>query len=225
MIKYNYIIISDIHLGSHICQDQKMLAFLQNIEEHTDHLIINGDLFDNWNFTRLSYSHWKILKTIRKISEKIQVIWIAGNHDGPAEIISQLLNVEFIERFIFKSEDKKIIVLHGDIFDVYISKYPTLTKIADYIYRLVQKIDKSLYWARKLKRSSKTFLRAIEIVEKKALEYCKKNKADIICVGHTHHPVVVDLGHVAYYNSGSWTDTACTYLCITDGKVELKTYE
>ena len=160
-MKSDVIIISDLHLGSHICQEEKILQFLQTIEFRTNHLIINGDLFDNWNFSRLSYTHWRILKTIRKASEKIQTTWIAGNHDGPADIISQLLNVEFIEEYRFVNGGKDIIVLHGDIFDEYISKYPRLAKVADFFYRLVQKLDPSLYWARKLKRSSKTFLRAI----------------------------------------------------------------
>lgn len=224
-MKSDIIIISDIHLGSHICQDAKILQFLQSIEFRTDHLIINGDLFDNWNFTRLSYNHWQILKTIRKAAEKIHVTWIAGNHDGPSDIISHLLNVEFVEEYRFDNGNKNFIVLHGDVFDEYISKYPLLAKIADFFYRLVQKLDPSLYWARKLKRSSKTFLRAIEKVEKRALEYCRKQGADIICVGHTHHPTVVDLGYVQYYNSGSWTDTVCTYLTITGDKVELVKYE
>lgn len=224
-MKSDVIIISDLHLGSHICQEEKILQFLQTIEFRTNHLIINGDLFDNWNFSRLSYTHWRILKTIRKASEKIHTTWIAGNHDGPSEIISQLLNVEFLEEYRLVNGDKAIIVLHGDVFDEYISKYPRLAKVADFFYRLVQKLDPSLYWARKLKRSSKTFLRAVETVEKRALEYCKRNKADSICVGHTHHPAVVDLGYIGYYNSGSWTDTVCTYLTINQGKIELVKYE
>ena len=224
-MKSDVIIISDLHLGSHICQDEKILKFLQTIEFRTDHLIINGDLFDNWNFSRLSYNHWKILKTIRKASEKIHVTWIAGNHDGPSDIISHLLNVEFLEEYRLANSDKEIIVLHGDIFDEYISKYPRLAKIADWFYRLIQRLDRSLYWARKLKRSSKTFLRAVETVEKRALEYCRKNQADAICLGHTHHPAVVDLGYIGYYNSGSWTDTVCTYLTINQGKIELVKYE
>lgn len=224
-MRSDIIIISDIHLGSHICQHEKILQFLQSIEFRTNHLIINGDLFDNWNFTRLSYDHWKILKTIRKASEKIHTTWIAGNHDGPAEIISQLLNVEFIEEYRFNNGEKEFIVLHGDVFDEYISKYPRLAKIADFFYRLVQKLDPSLYWARRLKRGSKTFLRNVETVEKRSLEYCKSKNANVICVGHTHHPIAVDLGYIEYYNSGSWTDTVCTYLTITDGKVQLEKYE
>ncbi len=223
--KTDIIIISDIHLGSHICQDEKLLKFLQSIEFRTNHLIINGDLFDNWNFSRLNNNHWQILKTIRKASEKIKTTWISGNHDGPAEIISHLLNVDFIEEYRFVNGYKRYIVLHGDIFDSYITKYPRLAKIADWCYRLIQKLDSSLYWARKLKRSSKTFLRAVETVQYSAIDYCKKHKSDVICLGHTHSAAAIDSGAVAYYNSGSWTDTVCTYISITNGYTELKTYE
>lgn len=223
--KSEAIIISDIHLGSHICQSDKIVKFLQTIEFRTNHLIINGDLFDNWNFSRLNHNHWLVLKTIRKASEKIRTTWISGNHDGPAEIISHLLNVEFIEEYRFLSGDKKYIVLHGDIFDDYITKYPRLAKIADYIYRLIQKLDTSLYLARKLKRSSKTFLRAVEMVHNRAIEYCRHNKSDVICLGHTHNATMVESGGICYYNSGSWTDTVCTYLTINNGTTEIKIYE
>lgn len=224
-MKHDIIIISDLHLGSHICQSQKLLRFLQSIEFRTDHLIINGDLFDNWNFTRLLDTHWQILKTIRKASERIKVTWIAGNHDGPADIVSHLLNVDFIEEYIFTKYGKVFIVLHGDIFDEYISKYPRLAKIADFFYRLIQKIDTSLYWARKLKRGSKTFLRAVEKVKQRSIEYCLKNKGNIVCLGHTHYPEFCALNGVCYYNSGSWTDSICTFISITENRIEINTYE
>jgi len=224
-MKNDIIIISDLHLGSHICQSEKLLKFLQCIEFRTEHLIINGDLFDNWNFTRLIDTHWQILKTIRKASEKIKVTWISGNHDGPADIVSHLLNVDFIEEYIFTKYGKTFIVLHGDIFDEYIAKYPNLAKLADFFYRLIQKLDKSLYWARKLKRVSKTFLRAIETVKQRSIDYCIKKKGDIICLGHTHYPESCVVDGIHYYNSGSWTDPVCTYISIVNNNIKINTYE
>jgi len=88
-------IISDIHLGSNICQIDKLSKFLDNLKTQT--LIINGDLFDSWDFRRLRKDHWKILKKLRQISDKIKVIWISGNHDGPAELVSHLIGVEFVD--------------------------------------------------------------------------------------------------------------------------------
>ena len=45
------IIISDIHLGSNVCQSKTLISFLEKIEcgeIDTNQLIINGDLFDSW---------------------------------------------------------------------------------------------------------------------------------------------------------------------------------
>ena len=87
---FDAIVISDIHLGSNVCQAKTLASFLSRIElgeTDTDTLIINGDLFDSWDFRKLKKDHWKILSQIRKISDIIKVIWISGNHDGPADMV------------------------------------------------------------------------------------------------------------------------------------------
>jgi UDP-2,3-diacylglucosamine pyrophosphatase LpxH len=135
------IIISDIHLGSDVCQSKKLIDFLRLIENDqilTKEIIINGDLFDSWDFRKLKGSHWKVLSSIRSLSKTKHIVWINGNHDGPAEIISHLIGVDFVEEYKIKSGDKNILILHGDIFDNFISKYPMFTKFADKIYRLIQ---------------------------------------------------------------------------------------
>lgn len=218
------IIISDIHLGSHICQDEKLLKFLSDIERRTNKLIINGDLFDDWNFKNLNENHWRILKAIRKISNKITVIWISGNHDGPAHVISNLIGVEFVEEYRMISFDKSILCLHGDIFDDFIEKHPFLTKIADRIYRIIQWLDPSFYLPRLLKRSSKTFLRATEKIRDRAIVYAKKAKVDFICLGHTHLPLTYEIDGIRYVNSGSWTGNECSYITIDKGVVLLQYY-
>ena len=50
-------------------------------------------MFDSIDFRRLSKNHWKVLSLIRKLSDQIDIIWLYGNHDGSAEIISHLLGV------------------------------------------------------------------------------------------------------------------------------------
>lgn len=214
------IVISDIHLGSEVTQAKTLISFLTEIENNiikTKELIINGDLFDSWDFRKLKKNHWKVLSLIRKLSKKIHVVWINGNHDGPAEIISHLLGVDFFENYILKSGNKKILILHGDIFDDFIAKYPLLTKIADATYRFIQKIDKSFYLAKMAKRNSKTFLRCSEKVKHKAILYCKKQGCQMICCGHTHLPIKEEI----YLNSGCWTETPCTYLTILNGDINL----
>jgi len=221
------IIISDIHLGSDVSQCEKLILFLENIKNDltlTKELIINGDLFDSWDFRKLKKNHWKVLSLIRKLSKKIHVVWINGNHDGPAEIISHLIGVDFFEEYMLISKDKKILILHGDKFDSFISKYPIFTKIADNIYRIIQKIDKSFYLAKLAKKSSKTFLRCSEQIKEKAKNYGKQKKVNIVCCGHTHLSITEEIDDVWYYNSGCWTELPCNYIEIKQGTVEIKNF-
>jgi UDP-2,3-diacylglucosamine pyrophosphatase LpxH len=134
------VVISDIHLGSSVCQSTKLLEFLDNIQTKT--LIINGDLFDSWDFRRLRKDHWQIVKKLRQLSDTIHIVWIAGNHDGDAETVSHLIGVDFVSEYIITTSNKKMLFLHGDIFDNFISKYPRLTKVADLIYRFIQRFDR-----------------------------------------------------------------------------------
>ena len=55
--------LSDIHLGSPICQADLTLKILE--EEKYDTLIICGDLLDSYHIHRLCKKQWKILSTLR----------------------------------------------------------------------------------------------------------------------------------------------------------------
>jgi UDP-2,3-diacylglucosamine pyrophosphatase LpxH len=217
------IIISDIHLGSNVCQAKTLISFLEKIESgeiNTEKLIINGDLFDSWDFRKLKKDHWKILSCIRKLSDTIKTIWISGNHDGPADMVSHLIGVEFMNEYSFTSGEDKILILHGDIFDNVISKYPRLTKLADYLYRYIQ-VYAGFYYSSLAKRSSKTFLRCSQQVCERAKFYCSTKKCDIVICGHTHLATNDVSGSTSYYNSGCWTDHPCSYISIKNGGIKI----
>jgi UDP-2,3-diacylglucosamine pyrophosphatase LpxH len=193
------IVVSDIHLGSSVCQSKKILELLKLIETdniETKEIIINGDLFDSWDFRKLRGSHWKVLSKLRSMAKHKHIVWINGNHDGPAEVK----------------------------FDNFIAKYPFFTKMADMIYRTIQKVDKSLLLAKIAKRNSKTFLRCSQQIMKKAQEYGKKKDVDIVCCGHTHAAAENKKGRVWYYNSGCWTENPCHYLLINNGIVNINQF-
>ena len=215
------IIISDIHLGSDNCQAKDLNHFLDNLPE-TKRLILNGDVFDSWDFRRLKSSHFKILAKLRHLSTLFEVIWIHGNHDGPSEIVSHLLGSNVHEEYIFVSGGKKIICTHGDKFDDFITDYPITVLLADYLYHFLQKLDNDFYWAKLAKMSSKTFLKCIEKVKTKAIKYKDKMKCDLICVGHTHCPEAND---GTYFNSGCWTEKTSTFLVVNNGAINLEKYE
>lgn len=219
------IIISDLHLGSDICQAKELESFLDHIEKRCDRLILNGDVFDSIDFRRLKKHHWNVLSQLRRVSDKIEVIWVCGNHDGTAEIVSHLLGITVVDEYQFETDGKKVLVLHGHIFDQFITKRPILTKIADTLYRWLQKIDKSHWLARNIKRTSKIYLRNTRNIKAKSVKYAADKGCDIVCCGHTHHAFEDRSSPVQYFNSGCWTEKPCTFLEVKNGNVTLNVFE
>jgi UDP-2,3-diacylglucosamine pyrophosphatase LpxH len=224
---FDAIILSDIHLGSSNCQAKSLSRFLEKVageEIATARLILNGDVFDSIDFRRLSKSHWKVLSLIRKLSNRIDITWISGNHDGSAELISQLLGVTVKDEFVLASGGREILFLHGHLFDDFIDAHPILTWLGDCIYLLLQWIDRTHSFAKLAKKGSKTFLRCVRKVEEGAIEHARKKGCGAVCCGHTHHAAARHDRPVAYYNSGCWTELPCTYLTLRDGQVELHSF-
>src|SRR5262245_8532391 len=114
------VVLSDIHLGSTNCEAKRVCAFLERIVEGdlpTARLSLNGDVFDSIDFRRLNKNHWKVLSLLRKLSDQIEIVWLAGNHDGSAEIISHLLGVTVQEDYVLSSGNERLLILHGHVFD------------------------------------------------------------------------------------------------------------
>ena len=209
------IVISDIHLGSRICQAKHLLRFFHTLS--ANELILNGDVFDSWDFRHLGKHEWKVLSKLRKLSKRMKVVWINGNHDGPAEIISQLIGIEVKEEYIITSGDKRILILHGHQFDEFITNHPVLTWIGDLIYHILQRIDRTFWIARTVKKASKSFLRNAKKVRMKSVETAKRKKCDFVCCGHTHNPEISE----NYCNSGSWAELPAHYIEINKGEITL----
>jgi UDP-2,3-diacylglucosamine pyrophosphatase LpxH len=218
------IIISDIHIGADNCQARTLVEFLEKIQSKeidTKRLILNGDVFENFN-SRLHKWHWKILSAIRKVSDSVEVIWIRGNHDahGPAEFIAHLIGASYQDELVFESGGKGILCFHGDIYDDFLSEHPILTWFGDIIYWFLQKIDGSFFLAKMAKHNSKTFLRCTERIKKLARKHKEKEGCDFVCCGHTH----LAEADGDYYNSGTWTESLPTYLVVKDGEIKLETW-
>ena len=222
------LVISDLHLGADNCQAKAAVEFLQSVLDghlRARRLIINGDVFDSIDFRRLKKFHWKVLSQIRHLSDKLDVIWIAGNHDGSAEIVSHLLGVQVVEEYVLWSADARILIIHGHQFDSFISDHPVLTWLADLAYWLLQKLDRSHYVARLAKKKSKTFVRCAAKIREGASRYALGRGCHSVICGHTHHPEscpATPVHSVTYVNSGCWTEMPPTYLTIHDGHIEIR---
>ena len=205
-------------------------AFLQSILDgqlRARRLIINGDVFDSIDFRRLKKSHWKVLSQIRHLSDKMEVIWIAGNHDGSAEIVSHLLGVRVVEEYILQSRGRRILIIHGHQFDDFIIEHPILTWLADTAYWLMQKLDRTHYIARLAKKRSKTFVRCAAKIREGACRRAVERGCRAALCGHTHHAETTEPTRerpAAYFNSGCWTEAPPTYVAIHDGHVAICQY-
>lgn len=221
------IVLSDIHLGSDNCQAKELVGFLERIhsrEIETARIIFNGDVFDSFDFRRLNKNHWRVLSMLRKMSDEIDIVWIHGNHDDAADVFSHLLGVEVRDEIVLASGGRRILIHHGHRFDQFIDRHPILTAIADSIYRLLQYVDRSHYFARAAKRRSKVFLRCTERIRSKSIELAQRMYCNAVCCGHTHHATADSSEPIQYFNSGCWTELPCHYLTIDRGQVTLEEY-
>lgn len=221
------VILSDLHLGSDNCQAKALCQLLERIateELRTSHLILNGDVFDSIDFRRLKKNHWKVLSLIRKLSDKLDITWLCGNHDGSAEIVSHLLGVSVRDEYILESGSRKILILHGHVFDEFIDKHPIITFVADCFYHLLQRLDRTHYLAKVAKNGSKTFLRCAQVIETKAVAHARRLNCQAVCCGHIHLTVANRTGDVHYFNSGCWTELPCSYLTVANGDVEVHSF-
>src|SRR5947209_9372131 len=105
-LPYDCVVISDLHLGSDVCQAGLVEEFLEWAVNQTRELVINGDIFDDLNFKRLTKWHFACLKVIRRNSDRddFRLTWIRGNHDGSADIISHIVGVEILDEYVYSND-------------------------------------------------------------------------------------------------------------------------
>lgn len=221
------LIVSDIHLGSDVSRADRLVHLIRAYTFRR--LILNGDVFDDLNFNRLTKQDWKFLSFIRKISNPrrgVEVIWVVGNHDGGvSEILSHLIGVPVYEQYQWSVEGHTILAIHGHQFDTWITDHAVLTEIATWLYWLVQKIDPNHHVARWVKRRSKRFLRLSDKVGRDASVYARRHGVQTVTCGHTHLPIVESYDGVNYVNSGCWTDKPSSYVTVDlHGRVELRSF-
>jgi len=214
---------SDWHLAAHNSRTDEILDWLYFVDSEPDveKLILVGDILNNTE-VRLRKKEWKILSKLRSMSDKIKIVFVAGNHDTECGPLAHLIGAEFCDFYIYE----KIGFIHGQIWDEYLSKHPILTEIADWIYNTLQSIDKSHTLAKFAKRTSKQFLHNHEKVKAGAIQWAAQNSCYFVISGHTHYSYIeqpTSTKQIGYANCGSWTENgSCSYIEIEDGQISLK---
>ena len=229
-IKHQAIIVSDLHLGT---KDSKAEEFIEFIETHpTDLLILNGDIVDGWALnrgTKWKKQHTKVISKLLQLSNKTRIIWIRGNHD------------EFIQEFIGTHlgaieirEDYKLdinntmesyYIFHGDVIDIFITKYKWLSKIGaigydfalwlNRVYNTYRRWRKLPYQSisQKIKGGVKAATNYINDFETTALSMASKKGCHGVICGHIHLPEDRMIDGKRYFNSGDWIENMSA-ICI-----------
>jgi UDP-2,3-diacylglucosamine pyrophosphatase LpxH len=242
-MKYQVVIASDLHLGT---KDSKAEEFIEFLDTHpTDLLILNGDIIDGWALnrgTKWKKQHTKVVSKLLKLSNKTRIIWIRGNHDefiqdfigthlGRIEIKEdyRLTIQRWVEGDIFRNESYYI--FHGDVVDVFITKYKWLSKIVaigyDFALTLNRWYNRYRKWrnlpyqsiSQKIKGGVKAATNYINDFETTALSMAHKKGCNGVICGHIHQPEDRMINGKRYINSGDWIENMSAILVGKDGDI------
>lgn len=241
--------ISDVHLGSKHSRTTELLDFLTQIKDTPpEKLYIIGDFIDGWKLKR--NWHWnnesnlivrRVLGLLRKGTE---IYYIAGNHDDFLREFIEDFNIldfgsihignEFVHETI---NGQKLLIVHGDIFDLCTKYAKWIAVLGDVGYELLLKANGYVNWVRRVLRMRHwSMSKAIKASVKKAVNYISDFEKCIIaygrekecsgCVcGHIHTPDLRDLEDgFLYCNTGDWVESCSVIVEHDDGKLELVHY-
>jgi len=237
-MKYQAIVVSDLHLGT---KDSKAEEFIEFLEKHpTDLLILNGDIIDGWALNRgakWKKQHTKVISKLLKLSNKTQIIWIRGNHD---EFLQEFMGnhfggIEIREDYVLdiRNTMESYYIFHGDVIDIFITKYKWLSKIGavgyDFALWLNRWYNKYRVWrklpyqsiSQKIKNGVKAATNYVNDFEVTALSMASKKGCHGVMCGHIHQPEDRMINGKRYLNSGDWVENM-TAICVEDtGRIYL----
>lgn len=233
----NIYFISDAHLTfTNGYVENLLVSFLKSIKKDASHLYIVGDLFDFW----LEYKNvipaafLKILSALLELTQNgVKVIYLPGNHDfWLGDYLHRQAGVMLAdEKINISHQGKRIHLFHGDGL-----------AYGDYGYRFIKKLfrAKPNIWLYKLLPVDLAYKIALR-VSGTSRQYTSKmpkdlqgyydyaaekikTGSDVVIMGHTHVPELINMGVGLYINTGDWIENF-SYAVLKDGEFELKYYE
>jgi UDP-2,3-diacylglucosamine pyrophosphatase LpxH len=223
-LRFRTIWISDLHLGSSACQAPLLLDFLRHTE--SAHLYLVGDIVDGWQLRRRWF--WPqvhndiVQKILRKARKGTAVVYIPGNHDAFGRHFGQLSfgGIELREEVVHTTADgRRLLVVHGDLFDGVIQHARWLAFVGDRLYMLALHLNRWFnavrarfgvpYWSLSqfLKHKVKNAVSYITDFEIALAQEARRRRLDGIVCGHIHKAEIRSIGGVLYCNDGDWVES------------------
>ncbi len=238
ILRFRAIFISDIHLGTPGCQAAHLLDFLRHTESKSLYLV--GDVIDGWQLRRRWFWNQQhndvIQKVLRKARKGTQVVYVAGNHD---EVARQFIGLAFGgieirgETEHRTADGKRLLVIHGDLFDAVVQGAKWLAYLGDQAYILSLKLNQWFnhvratlglpYWslAQFLKQRVKNAVSYITDFEKALADHAKSRGFDGVVCGHIHKAEIRDIDGIRYYNDGDWVESLTALVETEDGQFRI----
>lgn len=241
-LRFRTIWISDLHLGTSGCQARWLLDFLRHTESR--HLYLVGDIIDGWQLRRRWFwpqTHNDVVqKILRKARKGTEVVYIPGNHD---EFARHFLEVSFggiavrHEAVHVMADGRRLLVLHGDLFDGVVQCARWLAFVGDRMYAFSLHLNRWLnavrarlgfpYWslAQFLKHRVKNAVAYITDFEVALAQEARRRRVDGIVCGHIHKAEIRSIGGVLYCNSGDWVESLTALVEDDAGKLSIVSWK
>lgn len=196
-MQFKSVFISDVHLGTKSCKAKKLHDFLSSIE--AENLYLVGDIIDGWALKRKHYwtkGQTEVLRKILKLSEKMNVYFLPGNHDEFVrpffKFDFQVGDIQVLDSVDYDAIDgRRIYICHGDRFDL-------TMRIPRQVINFFAYFGESSWTDKAYK-----YLGTEKVIEK----FITAKGYDCAITGHTHDPMIKE----RYMNCGDWV-TNCTAL-------------
>lgn len=238
LYRFRTIWISDVHLGARGCRADRLLDFLKCTE--SEYLYLVGDIVDGWKLKRGWY--WPQLhndvvqKLLRRSRKGTKIFYTPGNHD---EFARDYLDFHFggihvVKEAIHTTADgKRLLVLHGDAFDVVVRYAKWLALLGDHAYAFAMALNNWLnacrtllgypHWSLSsyLKHKVKNAVKFIGEFEEALAHVARERQVDGIVCGHIHHPELRTVNGVLYCNDGDWMETCTALVEHHDGRLQV----
>ena len=236
--RYRSVFISDLHLGTRGCKVELLAEFLRSVE--CGRLYLIGDIVDGWSLRKNWYwnqRHNEVVQRILAAADRgTQVTYVCGNHD---EFLRRYLGMDLggvsvVDEAERRTADgRRLLVLHGDRFDVTIRNAKWLAHLGDHAYQLCLKLNDLVallrrklgypYWSLSawLKLKVKNAVSYINSFEEAVLDEARERGFDGAVCGHIHHATLREADGMLYANDGDWVESCTALVEHFDGRLEI----
>lgn len=223
-VRFRTIWISDLHLGTPGCQAKLLLDFLSHTE--SKYLYLVGDIVDGWQLRRRWFwprTHNDVVqKVLRKACEGTEVVFIPGNHDAFGRHFLRLSfgGIAVRDEVVHETAGgKRLLVLHGDLYDAVVQYARWLAFVGDRLHSAVLHLNRWFnaararlgfpYWslALYLKHRVKNAVSYISEFEHAVAAEARRRGLDGVVCGHIHKAEIREIDGVLYCNDGDWVES------------------